>query len=537
MVTVSLYKTQYIINGVFFIIGENMKRKIRLFYWPAIFILAVLFSGCRNAMNPVEYFTIEVVDSQSGREIPLVELQTVNNIRYYTDSKGIIAFYEPGLMNRNVFFHIESHGYEVKADGFGYRGTTLLTRPGAKATVKISRKNVSERLYRITGQGIYRDTVLVGRKPPLKKPVLNGRVLGQDSVMATVYKDKIYWFWGDTNRESYPLGHFAVAGATSELPQNGGLDPSQGVELTYFVDDKGFSKKMAPLGGEGMIWIQALMTLEDEQGKFRLLAHYQRMASLDKRLEHGLVIFNDEKEVFDKLVEFPQNSKLEPSGHAFKVDVNKEDYYYFAGSPYPIVRVKADWKHVIDLSKYEVFTCLKEGSGYDREAPELDRKDDGTLNWGWKTNTAAINVKEHQELIDDGKLRHEEAWLDLRDIETNEEVIAHGGSVFWNEYLKKYIMILCQVRGTSNLGEIWYSQAESPEGPWRFARKIVTHNKYSFYNPTQHKFFDQEGGRIIYFEGTYTDSFSGAAFPTPRYNYNQIMYRLDLSDARLLLPD
>jgi len=514
-----------------------MKNKLRSFYLLIIWILGGFFSGCVNTNNSTKYFTIRVVDGQSGRGVPLVELQTVNDIRYYTDSGGVIAFYEPGLMNRKVFFHIESHGYEVEADGFGYRGTALLTRPGARATVKINRKNVAERLYRITGQGIYRDTVLAGRRPPLKKPVLNGRVLGQDSVMATVYKDKVYWFWGDTNRESYPLGHFAVAGATSELPQNGGLDPSEGVDLTYFVDDDGFSRKMAPLGGEGMIWIGALILLEDEQGKTRLVAHYDRMASLDKRLEHGLVIFDDEKEVFVKLIEFGQETKLEPAGQTLKVKIKNEDYYYFACFPYPLVRVKADWKHVVDLSKYEAFTCLKEGSGYDREAPELDRRNDGTLNWGWKTDTAAVNVQRHRELMADGKIKPEEAWLNLRDIETNKEVFAHRGSVCWNDFHKRWIMILCQFEGTSNLGEIWYSQAESPEGPWRWARKIVTHDKYSFYNPTQHKFFDQEGGRIIYFEGTYTDSFSGAAFPTPRYNYNQIMYRLDLSDPRLQLPN
>jgi hypothetical protein len=514
-----------------------MKREIRLFCWSALFIWVFLFSGCRSAGNSVEYFSIEVIDGQSGRGVPLVELQTVNDIRYYTDSGGIIAFYEPGLMNRKVFFHIESHGYEVEADGFGNRGTTLLTKPGARATVKINRKNVAERLYRITGQGIYRDTVLTGRTAPLKKPVLNGRVLGQDSVMATVYKDKVYWFWGDTNRESYPLGNFAVSGATSELPQNGGLDPSEGIELTYFVDEEGFSKKMAPLGEEGMIWIGALMTLEDEQGETRLLAHYSRMASLGKRLEHGLVIFDDEKEVFVELAEFGQETKLEPSGQTVKVRIKNEDYYYFAGSPYPLIRVKADWKCVIDPSKYEAFTCLKEGSGYDREEPELDRRNDGTLNWGWKTDTAAINVQRHRDLIADGKIKPEEGWLNLRDIETNEKVFAHGGSVCWNDFRKRWIMIFVQIEGTSHLGEIWYSQAKSPEGPWRWARKIVTHNKYSFYNPTQHKFFDQKGGQIIYFEGTYTTAFSGADFATPRYNYNQIMYRLDLSDAGLLLPD
>ena len=85
----------------------------------------------------------------------------------------------------------------------------------------------------------------------------------------------------------------------------------------------------------------------------------------------------------------------------------------------------------------------------------------------------------------------------------------------------------------SQLGEVWYAEAEQPEGPWKYARKVVTHDRYSFYNPKHHLFFDQQGGRIIYFEGTYTDTFSGNPTPTPRYNYNQVMYRLDLSDPRL----
>ena len=55
--------------------------------------------------------------------------------------------------------------------------------------------------------------------------------------------------------------------------------------------------------------------------------------------------------------------------------------------------------------------------------------------------------------------------------------------------------------------------------------------------PTQHPFFDQDGGRVIYFEGTYTNTFSGNPMPTPRYEYNQIMYRLDLSDPRLKMPE
>ena len=37
----------------------------------------------------------------------------------------------------------------------------------------------------------------------------------------------------------------------------------------------------------------------------------------------------------------------------------------------------------------------------------------------------------------------------------------------------------------------------------------------------------------MYFEGTYTDAFSAAKSKTPRYNYNQVMYRLRLDDPRL----
>ena len=119
--------------------------------------------------------------------------------------------------------------------------------------------------------------------------------------------------------------------------------------------------------------------------------------------------------------------------------------------------------------------------------------------------------------------------------ETGEMVFIHTGTVSWNAHRQRWILIGVQQFGSSVLGEIWYSESTSPFGPWKKARKIVTHDKYSFYNPAHHPFLDQENGRVIYFEGTYTAEFSGSTSPTPRYDYNQIMYRLDLSDARLRL--
>ena len=504
-----------------------------------VVFLGMVFSslGCWADDDAQQYFAIEVVDEETGRGVPLVELRTVNNIRYYSDSGGVVAFYEPGLMNRDVFFHVESHGYEFPADGFGFHGKALRTTPGAAggaARLSIRRKNIAERLYRITGQGIYRDTVLVGRRAPVEQPVLNGRVLGQDSVSATPYRGKIYWFWGDTNRESYPLGQFATSGATSELPGAGGLDPSVGINLTYFVDEEEFSKQMAPLAGRGMVWLDGFATLDDESGRQRLVAHYSRMASLSERLEHGLMVFNDEKEVFERLVQLKADARLYPVGQAARVTVAGQPYYYFA-EPYAFVRVKAEWNHFLDPSAYEAFTCLARGKDYDKGSPALDRGPDGRLVWGWKANTAVVDVERHQELIAAGKIKPAEAWINLRDAETSKPVHAHRGSVHWNDFRRRWIMIFCEFGGTSALGEIWYAEADAPEGPWLWARKIVTHNKYSFYNPAHHAFFDQEGGRYIYFEGTYTTAFSGAAVATPRYDYNQIMYRLDLADPRLAL--
>jgi hypothetical protein len=59
-----------------------------------------------SAQKKQESFMIKVVDAETGRGIPLVELMTTNNIKYYTDSAGNVAFDEPGLMNQSVFFHL-----------------------------------------------------------------------------------------------------------------------------------------------------------------------------------------------------------------------------------------------------------------------------------------------------------------------------------------------------------------------------------------------------------------------------------------------
>jgi len=201
------------------------------------------------------------------------------------------------------------------------------------------------------------------------------------------------------------------------------------------------------------------------------------------------------------------------------------------------VRVRVDLKDIKEPSAYESFTCLVSGSRWNGKEPALDRDGEGRLVWAWKADTAPVDYSKQQDLIRRGLIRPGEAWLHLRDVETGEAVLTHSGSVFYNAYRKRWIMIAQQQWGSpSFIGEVWFAEADTILGPWVYARKVVTHDDYSFYNVTQHPFFDTEGGRRIYFEGTYTATFSGSPVKTPRYDYNQIMYALSLDDPRLVLP-
>lgn len=496
----------------------------------------MFFVSTNAASDPSDYFKITVVDEETGRGVPLVELKTTSGVRYYTDSNGIVAFYEPGLMDQVVYFHIKSHGYEFPEDGFGYRGMALKVTKGGNALIKIKRINVAERLYRITGGGIYHHSLLVGHPAPIRYPVLNAQVMGQDGGQAIPYRGKLYWLWGDTDRPSYPLGNFGASGATSEWPGEGGLDPGVGIDLTYFADESGFSKEMLPsseIPGPGPRWVFWLMTIKDEKGIERLVAQYERMKNLGEPYERGLAIFNNETETFERLVQFDLNAPLHPAGRPFRVTVGGQDYYYFAVL-YPhstFVRVKADLKQITDPNAYEAFTCLVAGSRYNKSSPRLDRGPDGRLIYAWKANTEPIGYARERELIAATHMKPEEAWFHLQDIDSGAPVETYSGSVHWNDFRRRWVMI-----AQKNVGEVWYAEGDTPVGPWVYAKKIVTHKKYTFYLPTQHPFFDQNGGRHIYFEGTYTNAFSGNPDQTPRYNYNQIMYRLTLDDPRLFLP-
>jgi hypothetical protein len=199
-----------------------------------------------------------------------------------------------------------------------------------------------------------------------------------------------------------------------------------------------------------------------------------------------------------------------------------------------LTRVRATVADLLDLTQYETYSCFQTGSRSD--TLRCDRDATGSLRFAWRKDTLPLTPELQAKLVAQGQLATAEGWFHLTDVQSGDPIKLHHRSIAWNSYRRRWVMITSESMGSSMLGEVWYAEADTPIGPWVYARKVVTHDRYSFYNPKQHPMFAEDDGRRLYFEGTYTHTFSGNPDRTPRYDYNQIMYRLDLDDSRLVLP-
>lgn len=466
---------------------------------------------------PADYFGIHVIDEQTGRGVPLITLKTTNHIALTTDSAGWIAFDEPGLMNRAVYFSVEGPGYVIPKDGFGFVGMRLTPVAGKSVEVKVLRTNLAERLCRLTGQGIYRDSTLLGHEAPLPSPNLFADVMGQDSVQVVSWKGRYFWIFGDTNRPNYPLGNYHSTAAWSDAPDKGGLDPEHGIHFEYIMDENGAVAKMLPMEEPGAVWLFGMHAVMDAANKEHLMAHFSRWRDLGKRLEHGLAELDESTGRFQRTTVLGDEFEWQhPQGNAVRTKGETGDWIYFS-TPFCRTRVKASYDSVLNTSAYESLAWSAEQGDY-----------------VWQQAQKPTTQKDEERLIAAKQMPEEKARMQVVDAQTGKPVYLHAGSVHWNKHRERWVMIAVQEGGAeSYLGEVWYLEAKQIEGPWRKAVKIATHPKYSFYNPSHHAFFDQQDGRLIYFQGTYAETFSGNPIATPRYDYNQIMYRLDLDDERL----
>jgi hypothetical protein len=496
----------------------------------------VIASG-KVQCGDVDPYGIQVVDRQTGRGVPLVMLESVDRIRMVTDSDGWVAIDNPQWMGRDVFLTISSDGYQFPADGFGFRGRKFSVEPGGRQKIEIDRTMPAQRLYRITGGGIYAASERLGERTDLPRPL--GDVIGCDSALTVPFGDRLFWFWGDTLRPDYPIsGSFHMTGATTPLPDRWSEPIESAIPLEYFTDDSQRARPLAVMPGEGPTWLTAPAVLVDLKGDQVLVAPYEKIHNALEAYRWGFAVWDKGEEKFVPFRQWGTRPSLFPSSqkHLWRQrDLEGKEYLYFC-DPFPRMRVEATLESFVDPEKYEGFTCLLD------EAPvtsaRIDRDEKGVVRYGWRIGRPPLSVEEEGELLKAGKILRSDAHWQWIDASSGRPVVAHRGTTAWNSYLQRWLIVANQIDGNpSMLGELWIATAPEMTGPWKYATKVITHQSMSFYNPKHHWLFDSREGKCIFLEGTYTQTFSRGAQAVPQYEYNQILYRLELDDPRLLLPE
>lgn len=447
-------------------------------------ILFTLLGSAWPALATAGLFEIQVIEKGSGWPVPMVELKTTNHERFVSDNAGRIAFDLPEFMGREIWFDIWSPGYEVERDGFGNRGVRLTPKPGAKQTIEVERTMLAKRIGRVTGAGLFSESQKLGYENDWKESGLTGC----DSVQNALHNGKLYWAWGDTNIARYPLGLFHMTGAVSIPRPLKSYEPPLKLEFEYFKNDQSRPRTICKMDGEGPTWLSGCVSLPDKSGKPRLVGCYNKIRNALETYRIGLCVWSEEQENFEHLATIWEDKPgalkkpgLLPEGQALLWTDEKGKQWVVFGDPLPRLRCAANFEAWSDPAQWEALNPQK-----------------------------SILSKE-------GK-----------------EVKPHRGGVAWNSYRKRWVTVFTQHFGEpSFLGELWYAEADTLFGKWGDAVKVLSHPDYSFYNPRLHPRFTEEGSPILLFEGTYTKQFSGTKVPTAKYDYNQILYRLDLDDPKI----
>lgn len=425
---------------------------------------------------------IAVVDRENGWPVPLVELRTTHGLRFVTDNAGLIAFDAPELMGQDTWFEVIGHGYGVAKDGFGMKGVHLTPQPGGSEKIAVTRTNLALRMGRLTGGGIFAESQQLGQEAGWK----GYGSLGCDSLQNTIHEGKMFWLWGDTVFAHYPLGVFDMTGATTGPQPLESLEPPLRFQYDFFRDSKGRPKGMVPMPGSGPTWASGLISVPDKTGKARLVCSYSKIKPPLDAYETGLAVWNEAASRFDQLrtvwTKSAEHPKAPPlaEGHVLRWKDSGGKAWLLFGDPFPVLKCPDNFESWSDPASWEKV-----------EAPRS-----------------------------------------LKSAADGADIRVHRGGMAWNAWRKRWVSVFTQDLGKpSAYGEIWYaeSKSDSPLGPWGAAVKVLTHEDYTFYNPILHPEFTPEGSPLLFFEGTYTMTFSGNHQPTPRYEYNQMLYRLDLS--------
>ena len=255
----------------------------------------------------------------------------------------------------------------------------------------------------------------------------------------------------------------------------------------YYRNSKGQVRNLIDIESPGPVWVGGYVCLPDHSGKDHLVCTYTKIKGFLAPEEVGLADWEDGTGNWKVIRVLWTRSQVEkptlaPNNHAaFWTDPTGKKWVYFGGG-LPGLRCPATFEGWQDASSWE------------------------TVDNPRSLTSAA-----------DGS-----------------PVEIAAGTFGYNPWRKRWIAIVQQKFGRpSAFGELWYAEADAPTGPWGKAVKVVSHNNYTFYNPMLHPDLVPDGAKFVLFDGTYTAEFADHPVPTPRYNYNQVLYRLDLDDPAL----
>ena len=454
--------------------------------FQALLVALLLLPSLADAGAPCR---IRVVDSDNGWPVPLVKLETTHKVALFTDNAGVVAFDLPELMGRETWLNVSADSYEVAADGFGFRGVRITPEAGKTIEIQVTRTSIAKRLGRLTGAGLFSEAQKCGDHLDWQ----DSGIHGSDSVQNAVHRGKMFWAWGDTNLARYPLGLFHMSSATTATQPLKKFEPPLALKFDYFRNGAGEVRNVANIApdSKGPTWLSGYASLPDSDGNPRLVACYAKIRNYLEAYRYGLCVWDDDAELFqsvkilwdkDQPDASPEPPPL-PLGHPVRWTDDNHATWLLLGDPFPTLKIPANFEAWNDPGQWQSLKPQQEV-----------RSVDGTM------------------------------------------IKVHRGSIAWNERRQRWVTIFCQTGGKpSNLGEIWYAEADSPLGPWGPAVKVLSHRSHTFYNPRLHPEFTPSDSPILLFEGTYTNTFTRRPVPpaTPRHDYNQVLYRLDLDSPKL----
>ncbi len=445
---------------------------------PSLILFAAAYvafaANCAfGAFTPKRPFRVECIDAENGWPVPGVQLTTSAGHRFVSDNAGVVAIGEPDYYGRSMTFSVTGHGYRPSS---GASSVTLSVKAGGEAKVELARQYRAMRLGRIGGGGLFGESMKVGER--LDEPE-DGEV-GRDSVQVKPYGDKLFWLWGDTNVRSYPLGVFNTTASYTANPPFSAWVPPVAPKYANFKNSDGNIRGVIDQPWGGLMWIFGLVDLKDKKGNAKLGGAWTCVSGNNANSSgscNGLCTWNPDTEKFDitRVLNSSTNScSMFPDGNNMKWTDEKGKKWILFGGPYPWLKIPDSYESWCNPDTWE------------------------KLSYSSRAATCKGS--------------------------TTSTVTPKGGQMMWNAAIGKYVAIFYL---DLDFGGLWYAEADSPFGPWYNAEKVCQMDNYNFYNPVVHAESDPTKPYLI-FEATYTDAFVGQPDPTARWNYTQVLYRLNL---------